>query len=175
MVRGALNRSASVGEIGGKHESGDQLASAGNFERQVDEVFNFLCVGRFDDGNIQMLRKKPAVGGNLRRIAPGIVSVDNDGSALFVGTGKIRQRQRIGSYMQTHTFHGNDRTNRKPLRAVKHSGREGFVIVYNRPNPLFCKEFLQHGQRVEITCNRATGVSSQKMHPALGFQSALYH
>ena len=33
-------------------------------------------------------------------------------STLFVGTGKVRQRQRIGSYVHSNALHGDNRTNR---------------------------------------------------------------
>ena len=61
LVRFALNRSASVSEIGRQDVSGEQVALSRQLEGQINKIFYFLRVRRFHDGDKQVLGKIPAV------------------------------------------------------------------------------------------------------------------
>ena len=173
MVRPAGHAPATIRLISGDEVADKQIGFPGQFESEVNPVFQLLVGGRLQNGQVHVFTEIPGIGRDLGRIAPGIIANQHKCAAIGVGAGQVAECQGIGCHVQADGFHCANTTQRRHLRSVEHGRTEGFIIGDTTADPV---RFEQRGNvlhRIEKTGHGRTRITGEQMHAAVDFQRAL--
>ena len=144
-----LHGAAAVGLVGGDEKTDVELALSRQLEGEVDPVLHFLVCGRLKDGHEHVLAEKTRVGRHLGRVAPRIVTHDDDHSALRMRARQVAERESVGGHVEPDAFHYAHGAEPVHLRAVDHGGGERLVVCEHGADAVLLGNFLDGLDAIE--------------------------